>query len=151
MAKNRRAGLRLDEDEGHRHLVQHRLQPPLLIGPLRGQPLRVGPRRLGPLARQRLLRLVLDDQRDVLDGARRAEQRYQGDRDGHPPPFGHVHLLQIARVVPERRRLHRLARERPLDEPQQPLTLGDLVVQDVVLGRRLRPNRSRNALFVSRQ
>ena len=48
-------------------------------------------------------------------------------------------VLQVARVVPERRRLHGLARERPLDQPQQPLLLGDVVVQDVVFGRRLRP------------
>ena len=130
---------RLDEDQRHRHLVQHRLQPPLLLGALRRQPFRVGPRRLGALARQRLFRLVLDDQRHVLDAARRAEQRHQRDRDGDAPPLGHVHLLQLARVVPEGRRLHGLARERPLDQPEQPLPLGDLVVQDVVFGRRLRP------------
>ena len=56
-----------------------------------------------------------------------------------PPPLRDVHLLQLARVVPEGRRLHCLSRERPLGEPEQPLPLGDLVVQDVVFGRRLGP------------
>ena len=75
---------RLDEDQRHRHLVQHGLQPPLLVGALRRQPFRVGLRRLRALARQRLFGLVLEHHRHVLDGARRAEQRQHRDRDRPP-------------------------------------------------------------------
>ena len=46
--------------------------------------------------------------------------------------------MKVARVVPEGRRLYGFARERPLHEPEQPLPLGDVIVEDVVLGRRLR-------------
>jgi hypothetical protein len=71
--------------------------------------------------------------RDLLVGV---QQREEGGADRRPVAPLHFHLLELARIVPDGRQVDGLALERAADEFEDPLLRGDLVAQDVVLGRR---------------
>jgi hypothetical protein len=82
----------------------------------------------GALGGQRGGRLVPEDDGDVRDAPRFVPERKEGRRHRHPPPFQHLDVLQLARVVPERRRVDGLAGERAPHQLDHAGPLGDLVV-----------------------
>ena len=75
-----------------------------------------------------------DHVRDFLVGV---QQREEGGADRRAVAFLHFHLRELARIVPDGRHVNGLTLERAADELEDALLRGDLVAQDVVLGRRL--------------
>ena len=68
---------------------------------------------------------------------RRVEEREEGGGDGHSASLRDRDLRELARVVPDGADGDRLARERAMDEVEHAVALRDLVLEDVVFGRRL--------------
>jgi len=81
---------------------------------------------------------VLVGDRDVGDGAALGAEREERARDGDAVRVGDRDVLELLRVVPDRRRLHRLACECTLDGVRETCARRDLVAKDAVLGGRHR-------------
>ena len=141
LAKNRRAGLRLHEDEGQRHPVQHHLQPPLLLGPLRcrGFPRRTVPASACSCASvSSVWSLMTSATCSTAPDAPNNGIKVIEMETRRPSVTWTCSKSRGSE--PERRRLHGLARERPRHEAQQPLPLRSAICRRAgrCIGRRAR-------------
>jgi hypothetical protein len=89
------------------------------------------------VARLQLVRDVLERDGHVAHAPVLSVEREERAGDRGPPRVFDLDLAELARVVPDGRDVHGLAREGAMDELEHALLLGDLVLEDVVFGRRL--------------